>query len=154
MLPEQEGIRGIRFPVWLDKAGKRVAADCPDATEKMLDVWPLPLEPWLPAGEKRAARLPASSTDCPPQDSSNAAPLMISGVREGAVIKRLPGEENMTLSLTTTGGEGQRWWFLNGEPLEGRQKNYSFKLYLPGNYQLVVLDESGQTATVNFELDR
>ncbi len=34
LLPEQEGIRGIRFPVWLDKEGKRVAADCPDATEK------------------------------------------------------------------------------------------------------------------------
>ena len=45
LLPEQEGIRGIRFPVWLDKEGKRVAADCPDATEKVLDVWPLPLEP-------------------------------------------------------------------------------------------------------------
>jgi hypothetical protein len=29
-----------------------VAADCPDATEKVLDVWPLPLEPWLPAAEK------------------------------------------------------------------------------------------------------
>ena len=40
LLPEQEGIRGIRFPVWLDKTGKRVAADCPDATEKVLDVWP------------------------------------------------------------------------------------------------------------------
>lgn len=52
LLPEQEGIRGIRFPIWLDKTGKRVAADCPDATEKVLDVWPLPLEPWLPAAEK------------------------------------------------------------------------------------------------------
>lgn len=52
LLPEQEGIRGIRFPVWLDKTGKRVAADCPDATEKVTDVWPLPLEPWLPAAEK------------------------------------------------------------------------------------------------------
>ncbi|MCP5581211.1 penicillin-binding protein 1C, partial [Klebsiella pneumoniae] len=89
----QEGIRGIRFPVWLDKEGKRVAADCPDATEKVLDVWPLPLEPWLPAAEKRAARLPARSAICPPLDNHNAAPMMLSGVREGAVIKRLPGEK-------------------------------------------------------------
>ena len=57
LLPEQEGIRGIRFPVWLDKEGKRVAADCPDATEKVLDVWPLPLEP-AACCRKRAARLP------------------------------------------------------------------------------------------------
>ncbi len=154
LLPEQEGIRGIRFPVWLDKEGKRVAADCTDATEKVLDVWPLPLEPWLPAAEKRAARLPARSAICPPLDNHNAAPMMLSGVREGAVIKRLPGEKNMTLNVSTSGGEGQRWWFLNGEPLDGHQKNYSLQLYLPGKYQLIVLDETGQTATVNFELDR
>ena len=39
---------------------------------------------------KRAARLPARSAICPPLDNHNAAPLMLSGVREGAVIKRLP----------------------------------------------------------------
>ncbi|CDL35561.1 Penicillin-insensitive transglycosylase & transpeptidase PBP-1C [Enterobacter hormaechei] len=65
----------------------------------MLDVWPLPLEPWLPAAEKRAARLPARSAICPPLDNHNAAPLMLSGVREGAVIKRLPGEKNITLNV-------------------------------------------------------
>jgi penicillin-binding protein 1C len=52
----------------------------------------------------------------------------------------------------STGGEGERWWFLNGEPLEGRNYNYSLKLYLPGEYQLMVMDETGQTATVNFEM--
>ncbi len=29
LLPEQEDINGIRFPVWLDDTGRRVAADCP-----------------------------------------------------------------------------------------------------------------------------
>ncbi|WP_256931376.1 hypothetical protein, partial [Escherichia coli] len=47
--PEQEGISGIRFPIWLDEQGKRVAADCPQARQEMINVWPLPLEPWLPA---------------------------------------------------------------------------------------------------------
>ncbi|MER1676340.1 penicillin-binding protein 1C, partial [Enterobacter cloacae] len=136
------------------KTGKRVAADCPDATEKVLDVWPLPLEPWLPAAEKRAARLPAPSTVCPPLDDNNAAPLMISGVREGAVIKRLPGEDNVTISVTTSGGEGQRWWFLNGEPLEHKNRNFSMQLSLPGKYQLVAMDEAGKLATLNFELSR
>lgn len=28
---------------------------------------------------------------------------------------------------------------LNGEPLDGHQKNYSLQLYLPGKYQLIVL---------------
>lgn len=92
LLPEQEGIRGIRFPVWLDNSGKRVAADCPQAQEKSVDVWPLPLEPWLPQAERRAARIPPASTACPPLNQTFPAPLLLSGIRQGAVIKRLPGE--------------------------------------------------------------
>ena len=38
LLPGQEGIRGIRFPVWLNEKGERVAADCPGAVAKSLDV--------------------------------------------------------------------------------------------------------------------
>lgn len=41
---------------------------------------------------------------------------------------------------------------LNGEPLEGHEYKYSLKLYLPGEYQLMVMDETGQIATVNFEM--
>lgn len=39
LLPEQEGINGIRFPIWLDENGKRVAADCPQARQEMINVW-------------------------------------------------------------------------------------------------------------------
>ena len=56
LLPGQEGMRGIRFPIWVNAAGERVAADCPGAQEQMLSVWPLPLEPWLPAGMRAARR--------------------------------------------------------------------------------------------------
>ena len=152
LLPEQEGIRGIRFPVWLDKTGKRVAADCPDATEKVLDVWPLPLEPWLPATERRAVRVPPSSTTCPPLSQDAPAPLILTGVREGAVIKRLPGESRVSLPLQATGNSGERWWFLNGEPLNVKGRVYTLQLDKSGDYQLLVMDEAGQVATVNFTL--
>lgn len=86
-----EGINGIRFPIWLDENGKRVAADCPQARQEMINVWPLPLEPWLPASERRALlRLPQ-----PRQFARHAViaqlPLQLTGVRDGAIIKRLPG---------------------------------------------------------------
>ncbi|RAU53000.1 penicillin-binding protein 1C [Pseudocitrobacter sp. RIT415] len=150
LLPGQEGIRGIRFPVWLDAQGKRVAADCPDARQTTLDVWPLPLEPWLPVSERRAARLPIASTVCPPQVSPDAPPLLLSGVREGAVIQRAPGESQVTLALQTSGGEGRRWWFVNGEPQESASSRFTLVLHKEGQYQLVVLDEAGQMATVHF----
>ncbi|EGN2616074.1 peptidoglycan glycosyltransferase PbpC [Salmonella enterica] len=154
LLPEQEGINGIRFPVWLDDTGLRVAADCPQAREHTFIVWPRPLELWLPSTERRSARLPAESTLCPPLQGRNAAPLMLSGVREGAVIRQLPGQENITLPVFTTGGKGRRWWFLNGEPVNSANNSLSLLLNIAGRYQLVVMDESGQVAAVNFELMR
>ena len=151
-LPEQEGMQGIRFPMWFDGEGKRVAADCPGARETILDVWPLPLEPWLPVGERRAARLPLVSTRCPPRQVQNMAPLMLSGIREDAVIRRLPGESNARVVLHASGGEGRRWWFLNGEPQASAGDSLTLTLADPAAYQLVVMDESGQTSVVNFTL--
>jgi len=152
LLPEQEGMKGIRFPVWLDADGKRVAADCPDARKTTLDVWPLPLEPWLPPSERRAVRLPAPSSMCPPMHNQDAPPLILSGLQEGAVIKRPPGQQSVALPLRTIGGEGRRWWFLNGEPVDTMRNTLTLTLTQSGAYQLVVMDEAGQLVTVNFEV--
>ncbi|WP_288821730.1 peptidoglycan glycosyltransferase PbpC [uncultured Leclercia sp.] len=152
LLPEQEGMRGIRFPLWLDSAGKRVAADCPQARQKTVDVWPLALEPWLPGTERRAERIPLSSTQCPPLSQDDPVPLILSGIQEGAVVKRLPGEPRVSLPLQVSGSTGQRWWFLNGEPLNAQGRTYTLKLEQAGEYQLLVMDEAGQVATVHFTL--
>lgn len=152
LLPEQEGIRGIHFPIWLDNSGKRVAADCPQAQEKSVDVWPLPLEPWLPQAERRSARIPPASATCPPLGQTFPAPLLLSGIRQGAVIKRLPGESRVSLPLQVSGSDGPRWWFLNGEPLNVQGRMYTLQLENAGDYQLLVLDEAGQVATVDFTL--
>ena len=152
LLPGQEGIRGIRFPVWLNTQGERVAADCTGAREQMLSVWPLPLDPWLPPGERRAARLPAVSKRCPPLAESDPAPLILSGVRDGSAIRPLPGEAQASLVLQTFGGEGRRWWFLNGEPQDAEGASLTLRLRSAGEYQLVVMDDAGQTAAASFTL--
>lgn len=150
LMAEQEGARGIRFPVWVNAQGQRVAPDCPDAQQRTIIVWPLPLEPWLPDGERRAARLPPRSKTCPPRDENAPPPLLLSGIRDGAVIKRLPGRSQATLPLQATGGEGRRWWFLNGEPLDGHDQLFSLNLDKSGQYQLLVMDDAGQVAAVEF----
>jgi penicillin-binding protein 1C len=49
------------------------------------------------------------------------------------------------------GGQGTaRWWFLNGQPQPGQNGTLSLHLDRPGDYQLVVMDEAGQLATVTF----
>jgi penicillin-binding protein 1C len=129
-----------------------VAADCPQATPKVIDVWPLALEPWLPGSERRAERIPLSSTQCPPLNQDFPTPLILSGIQDGAVIKRLPGEPRVSLPLRVSGSSGEHWWFLNGEPLDAQGRAYTLKLENAGEYQLLVMDEAGQVATVRFTL--
>ncbi len=54
------------------------------------------------------------------------------------------------LPLQTSGGEGRRWWFINGEPLEAAGARTTLMLDKPGEWQLVVMDEAGQTAAASF----
>lgn len=150
--PGQEGIQGLRKVVWLDGQGKRVAADCSEARQQTISLWPLPLEPWLPMSERRAARLPEVSEQCLPQQKDEVTPLLLLGVREGAILKRLPGELRLSLRLSVQGGLGDRWWFLNGEPVSGNSSGIALNLDKRGAYQVLVLDEAGQIAAAHFVL--
>jgi len=146
----QERVTGTQFPLWLNAQGQRVAADCPDAHAETRLLWPLPLEPWLPAAERRAARLPPVSAGCPPLSRDVATPLLLTGVRDGGIIKRVPGQRRLPLQLTSQGGEGQRWWFVNGMVQSGHGDNITMEIESPDDYQVLVMDDAGQTAVVRF----
>ena len=129
-----------------------MAADCPNATQHIISLWPLPLEPWLPVSERRAARLPEISAQCPPAQKDEVTPLLLLGLREGAILKRLPGELSLALRLSVQGGQGERWWFVNGEPVGENRNGIALSLDKPGNYQVLVLDEAGKIAAAHFTL--
>ncbi|MDE9440347.1 peptidoglycan glycosyltransferase PbpC [Xenorhabdus bovienii] len=149
----QEGISGINERIWIDKNGLRVASDCPDARPETVVLWPITLEAWLPAKERRSNRLPPINPQCPPL-KMDVAPLLIVGIREGDILKRIPGKNTLNLRITTQGGSGQQWWFLNGEQVFVTKNNQSWgkTLSQPGKYQLSVLDLSGQISAINFVL--
>lgn len=148
--PGQESIQGIQQRIWLDIQGHRVAADCAGAKEREIALWPLPLEPWLPMSEHRALRLPPASETCPPLQKNDVTPLLLLGVREGAILKRLPGQTQLLLRLSSQGGQGERWWFLNGDALGETGAGIALSLAKSGEYQVLVLDGSGQVAAANF----
>lgn len=56
------------------------------------------------------------------------------------------------LPLQTSGGEGRRWWFINGQPIDAAGARATLTLDKPGEWQLVVMDEAGQTAAARFTL--
>ncbi|MGK3130423.1 peptidoglycan glycosyltransferase PbpC [Pantoea sp. C8B4] len=153
LAPGQEGVNGLRQRYWVNLQGLRVAADCPGAQSQESLMWPLPLEPWLPLSERREQRLPPVDSRCPPLNQGSAPPLLITGVIEGQRVQPLPGKVVLVLPVAVQGGRGsQRWWFLNGQPVEQQAGQNSAALVLsePGQYQLVVMDESGQLASVSF----
>jgi len=146
---------GLSQRVWLDAHGRQVAASCEGARESQIALWPAPLEPWLPRRERRAARLPAASAECPPAVPLPAAPLSIVGVREGDRLRRPASSAGpLQLKLAAVGGSGTRWWFLNGRPVAESRPGESIeqKLTASGLYQLSLLDQSGATARVEFLL--
>ncbi|MBS0880507.1 peptidoglycan glycosyltransferase PbpC [Pantoea sp. JGM49] len=153
LAPGQEGVNGLRQRYWINPQGLRVAADCPEAQSHERLMWPLPLEPWLPMAERRQQRLPPVDPRCPPLNQGSAPPLLITGVIEGQRVQPLPGKVVLVLPVAVQGGKGaQRWWFLNGQPVEQKAEQNSAALVLsePGQYQLVVMDEAGQLASVSF----
>ncbi|WP_220815907.1 peptidoglycan glycosyltransferase PbpC [Pseudomonas paralcaligenes] len=146
---------GLNQRLWLDAEGRQVAPGCEGAREAQVALWPAPLEPWLPRRERRAARLPAASPDCPPPLPVQAAPLSIVGVRDGDRLRRPASSDGpLRLKLSALGGSGTRWWFLDGAPVGESQPGESIeqKLSASGVYQLSLLDQSGATARVEFQV--
>lgn len=143
---------GLREHFWVDEQGRRVARHCAGAQPAERLLWPAPLEPWLPRRERRSARLPAPSADCPPSAQAQA-PLSIVGVRQGDRLRRLQAGA-LNLQVSALGGSGRYWWFLDGQPLAvlGDGREQALSLPRLGGYQLSLLDDSGQVALLDFEL--
>ncbi|MBK0058943.1 peptidoglycan glycosyltransferase PbpC [Pseudomonas sp. S44] len=146
---------GLRETVWVNERGLRVDASCRGAKALEIALWPAPLEPWLPRVERRSARLPMVDPACPPQVPPSAPPLSIVGVRAGDNLRRpLTSHEPLQLHVSALGGAGRRWWFLNGQPLgetEG-QDSLLVRFEQSGRIELSALDESGETARVEFQV--
>jgi penicillin-binding protein 1C len=56
--------------------------------------------------------------------------------------------------FSAQGGGAQQWWYLNGRPLLSIASGQGFDQVLSksGIYQLSVLDETGQTGSVQFSV--
>ncbi|WP_414602884.1 peptidoglycan glycosyltransferase PbpC [Pseudomonas fragi] len=146
---------GLREIIRVNPQGLRVGPQCADGQQREVALWPAPLEPWLPRVERREARMPAASTQCPPPPLNTLTPLSIVGVHDGDRLRRPAASQAvLRLALSALGGDGRRWWFINGAPIgnSAQPEVFNTPLEQPGRYELSVLDESGQTARVEFSV--
>lgn len=146
---------GLREKLWVNAQGLRVDEPCPGAQLREVALWPAPLEPWLPRQERRTARLPTPDPACPPQIPATAPPLSITGIRSGDQLRRpATSSEPLQLQVSALGGAGRRWWFVNGQPMGETLGQQSLAVHFEhvGHVELSTLDESGETARVEFQV--
>lgn len=138
--------------------GLRVGAGCGvEKTRVQLVLWPQAMEPWLPAGWRREARLPASDPDCPPPTAPLAGRLRIDGLKPGDVYRPAPGDTELpTVSLRASGGAGARHWFVNGELVgrSGPAQALQYRFTAAGEQQLAVSDADGRIDVVGVRVER
>ena len=119
---------------------------------KQITLWPRQLEPWLPARERRTARIPRFSPAClviPKQ----ADTLTIVGLENKQQIYRQDAEM-IQKTIYATGAFGAVSWYLNGQRIATQSQ--SLHLHLPiqlnGEVELVAIDEHGITGRVIFAI--
>ncbi len=141
--------------IWLNKQGLRVDKDCPGAQAQRVALWPAALEPWLPLAEQRRTRLAAIDPSCPPSVAMHSEPIQIVGVSSGDRLQKAGAQHaELSLRFSSLGGSSKQWWYLNGRPLLSTQGGEGFDQVFSksGIYQLSVLDEAGQTGSVQFSV--
>lgn len=142
--------------IWLNDKGKQVAAHCQGAMRQEVALWPVALEPWLPAAERRIRRLPVADRDCPPLQLPDSGQISIRGVQHAARLQLPPGQtrDTLELSMHAEGARGQVWWFLNGTLLAvtGADGRLVHEFQQRGTQQLSVMDSGGATAMLEFSI--
>jgi penicillin-binding protein 1C len=141
--------------IWVNDEGKRVSADCRNAHKKQIALWPIALENWLLPKERRQSRLPEVDKNCPILGKDTFSPLNIIGLRDKQLVKRLQGQNDVTIDLTPQGGNGDKWWFLDGELIAHthNEQKASLTITQKGLHNLLLLDQSGQIVRMAFTFD-
>ncbi|WP_256353296.1 penicillin-binding protein 1C [Aeromonas sp. sif2416] len=132
--------------VALTAEGKPTLARCGNASDSAWRaLWPLSLEPWRDPAERRRALL-AGGCAGEAREADLQAPIRIVALGEGNLIR----SQRYRLQPRVLGGIGKPHWFLNGQRLrwDGDQV-----LSEAGRYQLVVVDEAGNSDRIEFRLE-
>lgn len=138
---------------WYNSLGQRAEPSCDSSalTEKELALWPIALEPWVQAQQRRNWLLANVSEQCQ-QLNTIDQPIDITSVADDSLYQFDP--RSLSLQLHAQGGQGERYWYLNGRYLAKStvQNATNFSINKRGRYQLSVVDEQGNTDLVTFEV--
>ena len=118
-----------------------------------LTLWPVSLESWLPASQRRRGMIPPPLPACAGTPGSVIdEPIRIKGIEDGeAIMKKDPAQGYPAFKLRVEGGTGPWYWFENSVPA-GRGPDTVFRPAHAGRYQILVVDQSGAVDQIVVEV--
>jgi penicillin-binding protein 1C len=131
---------------------RRVSSECTRHPAERVETarWPAMLEPWLETGLHRKSMPPKWSADCAhTQDADDA--IMITGLSDGAVIRRPPGKDAPKARVEIRGSDSDVNWMLNGRIVSRQNAGLPQMLNFPeaGRYDITAFDDYGHYARVS-----
>ncbi len=138
-------------------SGLRLTPNCDGgpAQPRTLALWPQELEPWLPAGLRRAGQIPDLDPRCTGDDAAAlAAPPQIIGIRSGSVYAAI-GDEPPSIHLQAAGGSGRLHWYIDGAHRYSLEPGASapHPLEQPGAVRISVVDDAGRLDQVEIRVE-
>ncbi len=134
---------------------QRVSAECARRPTERMEAarWPAVLEPWLDAGLRRKSLPPKWSADCASTHHSDDT-ITITGLSDGAVIRRPPGNEAPKARLEIRGSDAEVNWMLNGRLIARQNAATPQILNFPqaGRYDITAFDNYGHYGRISISV--
>lgn len=134
--------------------GKRVNNQCFDGAKdiKEIALWPKSLEAWIAKPFRREYLMPPYLDGCGNNVSSSKPRIM--GIDPQSILYAEPQQRKLPeIQLWAEGATGEVYWFLNGRLLDASlesQYRVSLKDLVQGDYELIMVDETGAFSELEF----
>ena len=132
----------------------------PPDVETALTCWPLGVRWDLATADRCEARRSAWILDgtVPPTFADYASdithPIRMVGVRQNEIIRPVPGERLVRISVSVQDAADEVWWLVNGKVVgqSGARQSFTVALDRNGRYTLTVMDKQGRHDSVDLEI--
>lgn len=123
------------------------------AIRTIVALWPKALESWLPVSLRRHNLIPPIFPGCPQiSDVIIEESIAIEGISDKEVIVKKDKSSNYPeFDLNVQGGNGPWYWFENSI-MKKEGKSFKFAPRHAGQYQLLVIDQSGAIDQIGVEV--
>jgi len=152
--PDSQRAGSPLFTYLVDRAtSERVSAECARQPFDRVETvrWPALLEPWLEPGLLQKSSPPRWAANCAAAAHHAGDTITITGLRDGAVLRRPPSAAEPKARLEIRGSDAIVNWMVNGRMIARQNATLPHVLSFPepGRYDITVFDDYGHYGRIS-----